>query len=486
MKRIVLIFTLLILCLACLCSCDLFTKPCEHSEVIDAAVAPTCTETGLTEGKHCSICGEVTLAQQTVAPLGHTEIIEEAKAATCTEDGLTTGVHCSVCKVTIIEQQVVPAAHTYGEWEQVSEPDCFFEGERKRVCSVCSRVDSEATARVEHSFVKNEESGLFTCEKCNSRIYNGHLYGIIDLSTTWYEAYEICESIGGHLVTITDEGEQALVTDMISNAVHHIYWMGAYRNTDGWRWITSEKFEYTKWHYRKPDNAGSIEWYLNIYAEKANEPLGEWNDLDANKTRAASYTSGIICEWDLDIEESEHYFTEWQTVTEVSCFADGEEYRICTHCGLEETKKLDQLKHNFVFNEATGVNSCEHCSAAMYDGRIYMIFTGSASWFDAAEKCMALGGHLVTITSESEQTFINTYMNSRSFRDRTWIGGYYDGAKFNWVTDEAFEYTNWHRGDPNFTGGSQFFVSLNYSTLGQWTDDDPQNANFAYICEWEA
>ena len=42
-----------------------------HTEVTDAAVAPTCTATGLTAGSHCSVCGEVITAQQTVPATGH-------------------------------------------------------------------------------------------------------------------------------------------------------------------------------------------------------------------------------------------------------------------------------------------------------------------------------------------------------------------------------------------------------------------------------
>ncbi len=42
-----------------------------HSIVADAAIAPTCTETGLTEGSHCSTCNAVITAQETVPALGH-------------------------------------------------------------------------------------------------------------------------------------------------------------------------------------------------------------------------------------------------------------------------------------------------------------------------------------------------------------------------------------------------------------------------------
>lgn len=43
-----------------------------HTEVVDKAVEPTCTETGLTEGKHCSVCSAVLVKQKVVPALGFT------------------------------------------------------------------------------------------------------------------------------------------------------------------------------------------------------------------------------------------------------------------------------------------------------------------------------------------------------------------------------------------------------------------------------
>ena len=43
----------------------------KHTEELIPAVEPTCTETGLTEGKKCSTCGEILLEQETIDTIEH-------------------------------------------------------------------------------------------------------------------------------------------------------------------------------------------------------------------------------------------------------------------------------------------------------------------------------------------------------------------------------------------------------------------------------
>ena len=86
-----------------------------HTEVVDVAVAPTCTETGLTEGAHCSVCDEVFVAQEVVPALGHSTKDYHGRAATCTEIGWEAYEACVRCEYTTYVE--IPATgHPYGDF----------------------------------------------------------------------------------------------------------------------------------------------------------------------------------------------------------------------------------------------------------------------------------------------------------------------------------------------------------------------------------
>ena len=151
-----------------------------HTEVIDAAVEATCTATGLTEGKHCSVCNAVTVAQEVIPALGHswgewtvttpasctatgeetrtcnrcaatekrelaktghTEVVDPAVEATCTEPGKTEGKHCSVCDAVITAQEVIPAKGHTEVVDPAVEATCTKPGKTAgKHCSVCNTV----------------------------------------------------------------------------------------------------------------------------------------------------------------------------------------------------------------------------------------------------------------------------------------------------------------------------------------------------------
>lgn len=73
--------------------------------------AATCTENGL-ESRTCSRCQET--ETRTIQALGHTPELRDAKDVGCTQDGYTGDTYCSVCGQLLTWGQVIPAkGHDY-------------------------------------------------------------------------------------------------------------------------------------------------------------------------------------------------------------------------------------------------------------------------------------------------------------------------------------------------------------------------------------
>lgn len=110
-----------------------------HTEETITGYAPTCINTGLTNGTKCSICQEILVNQETINALGHNEVILNALAATCHTTGLTEGKYCITCNTVLIAQKVVPQLqHIASDWIDVVSPTCTTEGLAHKVCTLCN------------------------------------------------------------------------------------------------------------------------------------------------------------------------------------------------------------------------------------------------------------------------------------------------------------------------------------------------------------
>ena len=164
-----------------------------HTEVIDAAVEATCTETGLTEGKHCSVCGEVTVEQQTAAALGHTEVIDEAIDATCTATGLTEGIHCSACDTVIVSQsETAKIAHNYTDKYDESCNSCGFIRDAE-----CAHLNTDIIPAVAPTCTGTGLTEGSVCSKCEEILIAQETVGALGHSE---------EVIEGKAATCTESG----------------------------------------------------------------------------------------------------------------------------------------------------------------------------------------------------------------------------------------------------------------------------------------
>jgi len=122
------------------------------------------------------------------------------------------------------------------------------------------------------------------------------------------------------------------------------------------------------------------------------------------------------------------------------------------------------------------------------NGHFYeVILLPNVSWDVAAADAQSRGGYLATITSQAEHDFIvsliaaagdpNNSTDTNTAIDEYWVGGFQPagssepGGGWQWVTGEAFVYTNWGTGEPNNSGGAESHLALDNRYNWRWNDN---------------
>lgn len=149
----------------------------------------TCTTNGR-QRRICKVCGAEDT--QVISAPGH-KYEEVVVPPTCTGQGCT--VHtCSVCNDSYGDNYVDALGHSFGEWTVTKEATILETGTRSRICSVCSKEETEEIDKITVDIENNFQYGLAN-------------FTVLDAMTL--------KPVSGASIFITTEkdGEATLITD---------------------------------------------------------------------------------------------------------------------------------------------------------------------------------------------------------------------------------------------------------------------------------
>lgn len=142
--------------------------------------------------------------------------------------------------------------------------------------------------------------------------------------------------------------------------------------------------------------------------------------------------------------------------------------------------------------------------AKEYNNHSYKVFNISTDWETAKAYCEMLGGHLVSITTQEEQFFIESLIDNE-IRNSYWLGAERDQNRMftSWITGEPILYTKYDIYQPDQATGSEdclVIYRLPNPRVGgsqklYWNDLQKDGecrgqeffglSNIGFICEWD-
>ena len=341
----------------CVCGAD--EPVCEHEYTISASKDANCTEDGY-KTFTCTKCGHS--YNQDVAALGHTEEKLPAKAPTCTESGLTEGKKCSECQTVITEQNTMnPTGHNYhdGKCLNCGEADPDYIPPVTHVLGVGKLADkAKGTEEGFSHTVTAGENEFFT-------LYYAYKTEIKANSKTFEDKFASEKRIAWNTKTVVSEDEiNSAVEFTVPNAATVKVWWGCggYYEVDG-KNVPRQVAVYNA--------AGEIVAKTEI-ADLTEAEMAEDNDGVKNNLYISELTLDAAGTYYLGNVGNTNYFYE----VEVKYFEPEKTYVNATttdnYCWVDKVTFTAEGEGNYTFKMPAGLGAWEAESCDNFTGTPYV------------------------------------------------------------------------------------------------------------------
>ncbi|KAF4115073.1 hypothetical protein G5714_002562 [Onychostoma macrolepis] len=113
------------------------------------------------------------------------------------------------------------------------------------------------------------------------------------------------------------------------------------------------------------------------------------------------------------------------------------------------------------------------CLWSAYDCRCFRFFSCGTSWIDAEKQCLDYNGHLASVHTNAEYTFIQNLIKSQTRAStEAWIGGYGSVSERSWLWNDGSKMNLeiWAPGQPEHKLWKENCIGMNYDCSEKWNN----------------